>query len=124
MSSICEEYLNNTHMTTQTCDMQWCVAILIRQVDVCSVFKEELNNIYMRIKKGNKMINKKQGELDEMFISACKGHTDVFRLLLEKGANINTDDKNGTTPLHRACRNCHIDIVQLLCSSRSFAISA
>jgi len=41
--------------------------------------------------------------------AAFNGHTDVVRLLLEKGANI-----EATTPLHTAAYNGHIGVVRLL----------
>jgi ankyrin repeat protein len=66
----------------------------ISRVDVCFVFKEEL---------------------DSPLHHACSmGHIDVVKELLEKGAYLNTANKYGNPPLLIACRGDHIDIIQLL----------
>ncbi|XP_076858211.1 ankyrin repeat and SOCS box protein 18 isoform X2 [Brachyhypopomus gauderio] len=41
-------------------------------------------------------------------------HTEICRLLLTYGANINLADKERRTPLHKAARNVQISVVQLL----------
>jgi ankyrin repeat protein len=46
--------------------------------------------------------------------AAANGHEAVVKLLLEKGASIDSRDKFGFTPLSRAVANGHEAIVQLL----------
>jgi len=48
-------------------------------------------------------------------IAACKGHLDICRLLIDKGAQVNTKDEVGSTPLHYAAMHGRIEIVRLLC---------
>ncbi|KAH8780344.1 ankyrin repeat-containing domain protein, partial [Hyaloscypha finlandica] len=42
------------------------------------------------------------------------GHVNVIKLLLEKGANVDTADEGGQTPLHQASMIRHIDVIKLL----------
>ena len=46
--------------------------------------------------------------------AAEKGCTDAVRLLVKFMADINIEDEGGTTPLMRACRKDHFDIVEIL----------
>ncbi len=46
---------------------------------------------------------------------ACKnGNTEVVKLLLEHGANVNQQNENGQTPLRTACIYANSDVVQIL----------
>jgi len=47
-------------------------------------------------------------------MTAKEGHTEVVKLLLEKGAEVNARANNGFTALGEAKKKGHIDIVQLL----------
>ncbi len=49
-----------------------------------------------------------------MHWAAFKGRIEIFKLLLEKGADFNLTDKYGNTPLNSAVFNGHIQIVKLL----------
>ena len=46
--------------------------------------------------------------------AAKKGRTDIVKLLIEAGANVNVTNKNGSTPLHIAADHGHTEIVKLL----------
>ena len=46
--------------------------------------------------------------------AAQQGHTDVVELLLENGADINAQTRDGYTPLTMACRGCHWDTARVL----------
>jgi ankyrin repeat protein len=47
--------------------------------------------------------------------AARAGHTNICKLLLEKGADVNAVTESGrSTPLHRAAFCGHVDVVQLL----------
>lgn len=48
---------------------------------------------------------------------AClNGHVCTAKLLLDKGAKINANNKKGETPLMCACRNRHVEIATILLS--------
>ena len=46
--------------------------------------------------------------------ASLEGHTDVVKLLIEKGAEVNTKGRWGTTPLHYASLEGHTDMVKWL----------
>jgi cytohesin len=48
-------------------------------------------------------------------VAACsKGHTEIVRYLLQKGANVESRNDFGITALHKAARGGHADIVKML----------
>jgi ankyrin repeat protein len=51
-------------------------------------------------------------------VASKNGHTDIIRILLNKGADVNVmKTNNGATALMMATMNCRADIVELLDSS-------
>jgi ankyrin repeat protein len=46
--------------------------------------------------------------------AAKNGHTEVVTLLLDRGADINAINCDGSTPLHKAASNGHTEVVRLL----------
>jgi ankyrin repeat protein len=49
-----------------------------------------------------------------LHVAAEAGGTEVARLLLKKGADVNARDEEGRTPLRVACERHHADVVKLL----------
>ncbi|XP_071115151.1 uncharacterized protein [Haliotis cracherodii] len=47
------------------------------------------------------------------------GHTDITKILLNQGLNINATNKHGETPLFLACERGHVDLVRLLVSKKA-----
>jgi hypothetical protein len=47
--------------------------------------------------------------------AAHRGHLDICRLLIDKGAQIEAKEGYGMTPLHFAACKPHIEIARLLC---------
>jgi ankyrin repeat protein len=47
------------------------------------------------------------------------GHVAVVRALLERGANIEAKEGDGSTPLYVAAQNGHVDVVKLLLKRRA-----
>ena len=46
--------------------------------------------------------------------AALRGHSDIAKLLTDKGANVNLKSESGDTALHYAVRKNHINIVEIL----------
>ena len=49
-----------------------------------------------------------------LWCAAAAGHTNIVRLLTERGANVNSTTKTNSTPLRAACFDGHFDIVKYL----------
>ncbi|MEW6298901.1 MAG: ankyrin repeat domain-containing protein [Thermodesulfobacteriota bacterium] len=49
-----------------------------------------------------------------LIVAARQGYADTVRLLIERGADVNAQDKYGTTALQWAEKNGHKDVVRLL----------
>lgn len=61
------------------------------------------------------IVNKKNGNSKTpLSIAAEKGLISAARNLLELGADVNLTDSENNLPLHMACQNCHVEIVQEL----------
>lgn len=50
----------------------------------------------------------------ELLSAARDGDESVVKRLLEQGAEVNSRDRSGLTPLHHAARNGHIAVIELL----------
>nr|XP_053650048.1 uncharacterized protein LOC128700721 [Cherax quadricarinatus] len=46
--------------------------------------------------------------------ASARGHLNIVSILLERGANVNAEDSNRTTPLHTAAFHGHLRIAELL----------
>ena len=46
--------------------------------------------------------------------AARKGHSEITRLVLQNGADVNVRSNGGSTPLHCSAWNGHVDILHLL----------
>ena len=51
-----------------------------------------------------------------LMLSSVKGHLEVVRALLERGADINATDSMGATALTLSCAFGHLEVVRELCS--------
>jgi len=49
-----------------------------------------------------------------LIVAAAYGHTEVVKLLLERGAHVNTGNEGGETALHYAARHGHTKVMQIL----------
>ena len=54
-----------------------------------------------------------------LHFASKKGHIEMVRLLIDKGADTNTRDKYGLTPLHLASMEGHTEIVRLLIENKA-----
>ena len=53
-----------------------------------------------------------------LHIACGNGHVDAARLLLDKGAEVDRANQNGTTPLYVACQNGHADAASAVAGQR------
>ncbi|XP_069670554.1 uncharacterized protein [Periplaneta americana] len=49
-----------------------------------------------------------------LFWAAVKGRLETVKMLVDKGANVNTDDAWKQTPLYYAISGCHVEVVKFL----------
>ena len=49
-----------------------------------------------------------------LWCAAAAGHSGIVRLLVDRGANVNSTTKTNSTPLRAACFDGHFEIVQYL----------
>ena len=49
-----------------------------------------------------------------LWCAAAAGHTQIVKLLVEKGASVNSVTKTNSTPLRAACFDGHFEIVKYL----------
>lgn len=60
-----------------------------------------------------------------LHVASATGRTDMVRLLLDAGANVNvTTASEGRTPLHLACLNGNVDLVKLLLNCATCYVDA
>jgi serine/threonine-protein phosphatase 6 regulatory ankyrin repeat subunit B len=52
-----------------------------------------------------------------LYLASKKGHLEVVKLLLEKGANINAANKSGT-PLDEAFQMGYLEVIKLLAAAQ------
>ena len=52
--------------------------------------------------------------------AACFGYLKLAKLLIEKGVNVNTRDRNKNTPLINACHTKHFEVARFLIESGTF----
>ncbi|KAA0163168.1 hypothetical protein FNF28_04395 [Cafeteria roenbergensis] len=57
--------------------------------------------------------NRRSGQ-SPLIKAAQKGHVELMRVLLDRGADLEAKDNNGWTALIWAARNCHVEAVALL----------
>jgi len=62
-------------------------------------------------------VEAKGGEYGQtcLMTAARSGHLAICRLLIDKGAQLEAKNSNGSTPLHHAAIQGHVEIVRLLC---------
>lgn len=78
------------------------------------------NQIMSRVEQDPNLVFKKlNGNKTLLHFAAHDGRMDVARLLLSKGAEVNSKDDAGFTPLHVAAFSDHAEIVELLLSHQA-----
>ena len=64
----------------------------------------------------------KQGRTP-LYVASSLGYIDVVKALLEKGSNVNTQDKNGMSPIHSAAYNGDADIIDVLIAAPGISVN-
>ncbi|XP_061163107.1 ankyrin repeat domain-containing protein 46-like [Saccostrea echinata] len=79
-----------------------------------AVQNQNVHELYMLVDKGGYDLNKrdKMGRT-VLFFAACRGNSEITRILLENGADARIVDRNGNTPLHWSG---HCEIIDLIVS--------
>jgi len=54
------------------------------------------------------------GAVTPLHLASRKGHVDMARMLVECGADVSAQAKDGTTPLHLASSRGHVDVAWML----------
>ncbi len=57
---------------------------------------------------------KYQYDSPALLLASCYGFAPIAKMLIEAGANVNSTDSEGYTPLHVSCSEKHFDIIQML----------
>ena len=65
-------------------------------------------------KGANANAKHREDEITAVMQASRKGHRDIVQLLCERGADVNTKDKEGNTALHYAAQHGHVEVVKLL----------
>ncbi|KAF5664496.1 ankyrin protein [Fusarium heterosporum] len=87
------------HLAAQTGSMTWTTALLEAHTSI-------LDNVDER-------------GWSPLHFAADRGHSEVVKTLLSKGACRGIRDKHGWTPLHAAMKNCHLDCATQILTSRN-----
>jgi ankyrin repeat protein len=59
------------------------------------------------------------GERTPLYWASEKGYTEIVKLLIERGADVNACDEFGETPLHRASYNGYLEIASILIKEKA-----
>ena len=80
-----------------------------------SVEKGDVERVKRLMGEGVEVNTTRQGDgASALILASGKGFTQIATLLINKGANVNTANRNGWTPLMGAASNGHHKIVTLL----------
>ncbi len=82
----------------------------------------DVEKLYILLTKGmpvDLVDNNQEIGRTALAIAARAGQQEAVELLIRNGANIDTQDTNGATPLHLALLNGHINLLQTLCFYRA-----
>eukprot|EP00004_Rigifila_ramosa_P017889 TRINITY_DN4400_c0_g1_i4.p1 TRINITY_DN4400_c0_g1~~TRINITY_DN4400_c0_g1_i4.p1 ORF type:complete len:895 (+),score=217.72 TRINITY_DN4400_c0_g1_i4:60-2744(+) len=89
---------------------------LLTQEEYFAVFSGSLSLIQRCIILRKATVNSvgKESGMPLVCVAAKCGHTEIIQYLIDEGADIESQDKQGNTALHLACENGHPDVVIIL----------
>ena len=79
-------------------------------LDKCPTSIETTGSLTMQSMHGVKMIE----GATPLWFSAVRGRLDIVKILVKRGANVNSQTKPSSTPLHAACTNGDYEMVKYL----------
>ena len=86
-----------------------------------AIYRDDLNNVEMLIKKGFDIDKKNKEGFTPLIIAAGLGNEKIVKVLLDAGADVNLlEDKMGTSALHKASQSGNVEIAKLLLSHGAF----
>ena len=76
------------------------------------------------LKKDAKLVNYKQSNgFTPLIIASYNGQTEIAKILLEKGADINAQDKSGNTALMGLCFKGNLELIKLFLANKESKIN-
>lgn len=80
------------------------------EIYTCNIYLPYKQNIYFNTLY---QAERKQYMYLRVMIYVCSGYTNIARLLIDKGAEIDTQNIHGASPLHACAIKGHGDIMQV-----------
>ena len=76
-----------------------------------AVKNNDINQTQTLLAKG---VDVNAGEIPPLLEASLTGHIEIVRMLLEKGAQVDREDRQGVTPLYGAAGKGHVEVARLL----------
>ena len=75
---------------------------------------EQLENLFAKLPNISALTKYGYSLDTPLHIASQNGHAEVVEFLIEKGLDVNIQNKDGVTPLYEACKNGHSNVIKIL----------